>query len=332
MRAGALAIALVTLAVPTQAQSEVPAELDLPPWARAERSHAGLDVEVWPASSGAGANQLALVFEPFVQVMISEHWAVTGSIPFGYFERRSEQLTQTSQAGPVVVEGDSLSSQSAFVVGSVTIGGHYTTNVAQDHLNLWAGLRLAVPTMLMEGGDGVTSATDAQRAAPNLNAIRAGTHAHRFTVMQIGVRPEMGLEWLIPADWLYVRSTLAPLVRAPVSRTADVDAGLDHITEVEIRTYFGLGGGLGFREAFAFTAEDKVRTAIEPLLGYESSGSGFMARFGLLVGLDHDDGVPVRGDVSTPNASGSTFIDNQLASTGVVPRTVTPRLRVGGTW
>jgi len=316
-----LVAALVAGAPEAAAQPDVPEEIDLPPWAHAERSYAGLNVEVWPSKSPTfGADQIALVFEPYVQVMVSEHWALTGSLPFGYYALKSTMVDSPgSITGKTTIDGDS-----AFLVGSVTVGGHYTANLAQDHLNLWAGLRLAIPTMLMKAAGVETpfGATNTRRQAPILNGVRGRTHAHRFAVEQVGIRPEMGLEWRIPADWLYLRSTLAPMVLAPVASAQDVDVFLDHITELEVRAAFGLGGGLAFQEAFAFTWGDKVQTALEPFIAYESPGAGFVARLGVLVGLDE-------GGPEEPQESDGTIV---VFNNNVLPRTVTPRLRVGGTW
>lgn len=193
-----LFIFLLASSTVAQAQTDAPPELDLPPWAQAERSYAGVNVEAWPSTLGDGptaVRQTAVALEPFARVMVSDHWVETASVPFGIVDVRAEDSQVETSVGSVVIEG---ADQTTFVVGSVTLGAHYTANVSNDHLNLWAGLRLAIPTMLMSAGNGATRGTDGEQAAGLLNAIRARTHAHRFAVQQLGIRPELGLEWLNP--------------------------------------------------------------------------------------------------------------------------------------
>jgi hypothetical protein len=221
-------------------------------------SHASIEYEVWSTSAFA-----VHTWDAVLQLSFGDpdgYGAVHFDLPWDYVSA----LELAAIANPVV-------------------GGQGGAKV-HDQIALWGGLKIAIPT--------VTSNSDPDRVA----AVGAGTYvraaveSHRFAVFYVPLRFGLGAEFQIH-PLVYLRIEADPMVLIP-TEGQDAELVMDQINEIEALSPIGLGGGLRFQEAFAFTSDgDKAQLALEPYIAYEPPFEGpysipLRARVGLLFALD----------------------------------------------
>jgi len=268
-----VAVALSLTLAPAAARALEPSALvDGVSWARAEQNRVALEYDIWPSSSSFFGNE-------FTQVGLA--WAVTGQfkvaesvyldveIPWAYWTGWSDDFAE-----------------GGFAFGNLTAGAHYAAAITDD-VAFWAGAKLSVPTQLMDVGG--TSLDDMRPlfAASAAMASRAAVDMHRFYPEHISLPFGGGVE-LRFADFMYYRGTLVPAMHFPVD--GDFEFYMDQVNELELRADMGFGGGLRIQEVFMWSESDLIQMAMEPFIGYEPPGAGFIFRLGFMMALDESMG------------------------------------------
>jgi hypothetical protein len=244
-------------------------------WARAEENRVYLDFDVWPFQQAffGDINIVAMGFAAVGQIELVDHVYLDAEIPWG--------VLTAEGAGQRETRG---------VFGNITLGAHYA-DTATDNIAWWAGGTLSVPTMLMSDPE-----VDQVLVASSAVAARGLYDAHRFFPEVLSLRPGGGVE--LKFGIFRYRGDLRLANHIPLDGQ-DFELFMEQGNEGEVRADFGLGGGLRFQEVFTWTEDDLVQTALEPFVGYEPPGSGFLARFGVMLALDESLGpFPDQGKVA----------------------------------
>jgi hypothetical protein len=185
-------------------------------------------------------------------------------------------------------------------IANPTFGGHGGGKV-HDQVALYGGLLVSIPTL--------TADSSPERAAAAFagGPMRALIDTQRFVAFNVPIRLRLGAEFQLH-PLVYLRTEIDPTLMVP-TEGQDVEFVMDHVTDFEVLSPIGLGGGLRFQEAFAFTSatdsalgaalqalafvlpDDAVQTALEPFIVYEPPFAGpfelpLRARIGLLIALD----------------------------------------------
>jgi hypothetical protein len=207
-----------------------------------------------------------------------------------------------------------------FHVGSPTLGVH-GGGVLGRIVGLWGGLAVSIPTL----HDYPTPDESPLPflALSQVAGMRGFVEAHRFYPLTVPVRFGMGVEVQI-VPFLYFRTEIFPVFYIFLEELQEVTGStffsiLDHVSELELLSPIGLGGGMRFQEAFgvatvsrsdAVSAGDFTQLAFEPFISYQPPYEGpysfpVFARVGLLIAIDEplgfgfDDGklMTVRSSV-----------------------------------
>lgn len=168
------------------------------------------------------------------------------------------------------------------VFGLPSIGAHFAARASSTSA-FFVGLSVGIP---VQGSLSNNAFTAASLAA----SLRGYQDAYRFVPNQFPLRFRGGFE--LEARPFYLQLELAPSFLISIDRNQSTIVLLDQGTNAGVRTSFGLIAGLRFQESFFLTqAADRVQTALEPFIGYESPKKvGFIARYGLLMPLDERAG------------------------------------------
>ncbi|HHH31367.1 MAG TPA: hypothetical protein ENK57_23885 [Polyangiaceae bacterium] len=173
-----------------------------------------------------------------------------------------------------------------------------------DPVGMYGGFWIGIPTK-----PGIPDLSDLDAQARSAQALvtallRAGIHSHRFIPIWVPLRFGIGAELQLH-PLVYLRTELAPQINVGLEG-ANTTLTIDHITDVEVLSPIGLGGGLRLQEYFtpldtpiysffAFgpgaTSVDRAQVALEPYVAYEPPRQGDYAipiytRIGLLMALD----------------------------------------------
>lgn len=173
-----------------------------------------------------------------------------------------------------------------------------------DPVGMYGGFWIGIPT---KPGIPDLSDLDAQaRVAQALITalLRAGIQSHRFIPIFVPLRFGLGAEFQLH-PLVYLRTELAPQINVGLEGV-NATLTIDHITDVEVLSPIGLGGGLRLQEYFTpldtpiysfftfgpgATSVDRAQVALEPYIAYEPPRQGdyavpIYARLGLLMALD----------------------------------------------
>jgi hypothetical protein len=195
-----------------------------------------------------------------------------------------------------------------FHFGNPTLGVH-GGGVLADVVGLWGGLSVSIPTLTefpAEDESFLPVATLFSAAT-----MRGLVEAHRFFPLTVPVRFGVGVEVQI-LPFLYFRTELFPAFYIALEELDDATgesffALLDHVSEAELLSPIGLGGGVRFQEAIGLSsisasqsgsddddeieAGDGAQLAFEPFVSYQPPIEGpysvpVFARVGLLLAID----------------------------------------------
>ncbi|MBW2457484.1 MAG: hypothetical protein JRI68_23455 [Deltaproteobacteria bacterium] len=273
-RSAAIAIASSLVLTPAAAQALEPSLMvDGVPWPRAEQNRIFLEHDIWPTSYAfynVDVDQIALAWAVIGQFRVAENVYIDAELPWAFWTLWNDSAS---------LEG--------FTLGNLTAGAHYAAGITED-IAFWAGARIAVPTMLMDP-PGASEEDDnfATMAAAGATASRSLADAHRFYPEHISMPVGGGIE-LRFADYFYYRGTVVPAFHFPVD--GSFEFYIDQVNEIEARAPMGFGGGLRIQEVFTLSENDLVQLGMEPFIGYEPPGAGFIFRLGFMVALDESLG------------------------------------------
>ena len=171
-----------------------------------------------------------------------------------------------------------------------------------DPVGMYGGFWIGIPT---KPGIPDISDQDAQRRAGQAlitALLRGGIQSHRFVPIFVPLRFGIGAEFQLH-PLVYLRTELAPQINVGLEGVNST-LTIDHITDVEVLSPIGLGGGLRLQEyftpldlplysifSFGTTSVDRAQVALEPYIAYEPPRQGdyavpIYARVGLLMALD----------------------------------------------
>jgi hypothetical protein len=284
-----LAAAVLTLCLATEAHAGKPgAPPAETPWARSQGNRAGLEFDLLNVSA-VGANEGRLTYESSTstgmvmavvgQIRLMKWLYLDAELPVAIGIRR----TKAVPLPPFTTLPNDVSpdeTRTGFFLGNPTIGVHHVGDLSADFA-LWGGLSVSVPVMGVDG--------DGQELALQNNFVaRARFDTHRVLAEYLVLRARGGAELRLLPNLLY-RGDLGLLLALSTGDRAQ-QTYLEQSNEIEVRTGFGLGGGLRVQEAFLFTLTDKFQAAVEPFVSYEATGVGLYGRVGYLVALDPDLG------------------------------------------
>ena len=225
----------------------------------------------WFNSSPSGAGTVnVLTWDLIAQIGLTENIFLDADLPWSYTGVDGVRLSQ------------SLFNVSKAVFGHPFVGAHLAARLSPTSA-FFFGLGFGIPVQgtLSEGG---------YLAASIAGSIRGYQELHRFVPNQFPLRFRGGIE--ITAKPFYLQADLAPSFLISIDSLQSTVVTLDQGTNAGVRTGFGLLAGLRIQESFFLTtADDRVQTALEPFVGYESPAkSGLTARYGLLMPLDGVEG------------------------------------------
>lgn len=162
-----------------------------------------------------------------------------------------------------------------------------------DWVGMYGGAWIGIPTKPGFPGDADAAATASQ--ALGTAFLRAGIQSHRFLPILVPLRFGVGAEFQLH-PLVYLRTELAPQLNIPTEGGGG-NMTLDHITDIEVLSPIGLGGGIRLQEYFTlvdtplYGGSDRAQVALEPFIAYEPPRQGdyavpIYARLGLLFALD----------------------------------------------